>query len=82
MTFRDKTKEFVEALLKEDYDKAIDHFAMERELAEGTDTEAMKKELADFRELIVKNFGTELSYSFMEAEKRFSTREEENIFTA
>jgi hypothetical protein len=77
-TYKDKTKDFVETLLKEDYDKAIDHFAMEHEMAKNTDIEAMKKGLADFRELVVKNFGTELNYSFMKSEKKFSTNAEEN----
>lgn len=62
-TYKDKTKDFVETLLKEDYDKAIDHFAMEHEMAKNTDKEAMKKGLTDFRELVVNNFGTELNYS-------------------
>ncbi len=77
-TYKDKTKDFVETLLKEDYDKAIDHFAMEHEMAKNTDKEAMKEGLADFRELVVKNFGTELNYSFMKSEKKFSTNAEEN----
>ena len=77
-TYKDKTKDFVETLLKEDYDKAIDHFAMEHEMAKNTDKEAMKKGLTDFRELVVNNFGTELNYSFMKSEKQFSTNAEEN----
>lgn len=78
LTFKDKTKEFVETLLEEDYERAIDHFAMEHEMAKNPDKEAMKKGLADFREIIVKNFGTELNYSLMNSEKKFSTNEEEN----
>ncbi|UJP67146.1 hypothetical protein IPZ59_18455 [Mongoliitalea daihaiensis] len=77
-TYKDKTKEFVETLINEDYDKAIDQFAMEHEMARNTDKEAMKNGLADFRELVVKNFGTELNYSLMKSEKKFSTNEEEN----
>lgn len=77
-TYKDKTKEFVEYLLKEDYNKCVDLFAMEHEMAKNTDIEAMKKGLADFRAFVVKNFGTELNYSFMKSEKKFSTNAEEN----
>ncbi len=78
LTCKGKTREFVEIVLKEDYDKAIDYLAMEHEMAKNTDEEAMKKGLVDFRELIVKNFGTKLDYSFMKASKHFSTLEEGN----
>lgn len=77
-TYKDKTKELVETLIKEDYNKALDHFAMEHEMAKNTDKEEMKKGLSAFREVIVKNFGTELNYSFMKSEKKFSTIKEEN----
>lgn len=77
-TYKDKTKELVETLIKEDYDKAIDCFAMEHEMAKNADKEELKKGLAAFREIIVKNFGTELNYSFMKSEKKFSTIKEEN----
>ncbi|CAN5388524.1 hypothetical protein BH09BAC3_BH09BAC3_26730 [soil metagenome] len=77
-TYRDKTEEFVEILIKEDYDKAIDHFAMEHDMAKNTDINVLKKGLADFRQKIVDNFGTKLDYSFMKAEKKFSTNEEDN----
>lgn len=78
LTYKDKTKEFIEIILKEDYDKSIDHFAMEHEMAKGTDVELLKKSLADFRKKVVDNFGTTLKYSLMSAEKKFSTEEEEN----
>lgn len=75
---KDKTRALVDALLKEDYDKAIDHFAMEHELAKSADREALVKGLVDFREVVVRNFGTELNYSFMKSEKTFSTKKEES----
>lgn len=77
-TYRDKTEEFIETLLTEDYEKSVELFAMEHEMAKNTDVSVMKKGLADFRKRIVDNFGTELEYSFMKAEKRFSTNEEDN----
>jgi hypothetical protein len=78
LTYKDKTEEFVEVILREDYDKSIDLFAMEHEMAKNTDADQLKKGLADFRKKIVDNFGTELDYSLMKAEKKFSTNEENN----
>ena len=77
-TYKDKTKEFVEYLLKEDYNKCVDLFAMEHEMAKNTNIDTMKIGLANFRQPIVNNWGTELEYSFMKSEKKFSTNAEEN----
>lgn len=77
-TYKDKTKEFVEYLLKEDYNKCVDLFAMEHEMAKNTNIDTMKMGLANFRQLIVNNWGKELEYSFMKSEKKFSTNAEEN----
>ena len=77
-TYKDKTKEFVEYLLKEDYNKCVDLFAMEHEMAKNTNIDTMKMGLANFRQPIVNNWGTELEYSFMKSEKKFSTNAEEN----
>jgi hypothetical protein len=78
LTYKDKTEELVEMLLTEDYEKAVDLFAMEHDMAKNTDVVVLKKGLADFRKRIVDNFGTELDYSFMKAEKKISTNEDDN----
>lgn len=77
-TYKDKTSEFVETLLKEDYNKCVDLMAMEHEMAKNTNIDTMKMGLANFRQLIVNNWGTELEYSFMKSEKKFSTVEADN----
>jgi hypothetical protein len=77
-TYKDKTKEFVETLIKEDYKKCVDLMAMDHEMATNTNIDTMKMGLANFRQLIVNNWGTELEYSFMKSEKKFSTIEAEN----
>lgn len=77
-TYKDKTEALVEAILKEDYDGAVGQLAMDHEMARNADVEALKKGFADFREVLVSNFGTELRFSFMKAEKTFSTNETEN----
>ena len=78
-TYKDKTRQFVEILLVEDYEQSLDHFAMEHDMAQNVDVETLKKNLGDFRKKIVDNFGTQLDYSFMKAEKTFSTDEEKNM---
>lgn len=76
--YKDTTKEFVETLLIEDYDKCVDYMAMEHEMAKSSNIDTMKIGLSNFRELIVNNFGTKLDYSFMKSEKKFSTVEGES----
>jgi len=76
--YKDKTEDFVETLLKEDYNKCVDLMAMDHELANNTNVDTMKIGLANFRENIVKYFGSELDYKFINAEKRISTDESEN----
>jgi hypothetical protein len=71
-TYRDKTKDLVETLLKEDYEKSVESFAMEHEMAKHIDTDTLKKGLARFRKILVDEYGTELEYSFMSAKKNFS----------
>jgi hypothetical protein len=78
LTYKDNTKDLIETLIKEDYTKAVEYFAMEHEMAKNTNIEIMKKGLADFRERIVKNFGTDFDFSFMKAEKTWSTNEGDN----
>lgn len=77
-TYKDKTKEFVESLLIEDYKKCVSLMAMEHKIAKNTNIDTLKKGLANFRQLIVSNWGTELEYSFMKSEKKFSTIEADN----
>lgn len=76
--YRKTTEEFTEALLIEDYDKCVDLFAMEHEMAQNVNVDTMKARLLNFRELIINNFGKELVYTLMSAEKKFSTVEGES----
>jgi len=77
-TYKDKTKEFVDNLLKEDYDKCIDLMAMDHEMANNTNIDTLKKGLSNFRQVVIKNWGTDLNYTFVNAEKKLSTNAEEN----
>jgi len=51
---------------------------MEHEMAKGTDREVMKSGLANFGRVVVNDFGKELEYSFVAAEKKWSTNEKNN----
>jgi len=73
--YKDTTKEFVETLLKEDYNKCVDYMALDHEMANNINIDTLKLGLASFREIIVHNFGTDLDFTFMRAEKTFSTIE-------
>lgn len=76
--YKDTTREFIENLIKEDYDGCVDLMAMQHQSAKNTNTDELKAGLADFRNIIVNNWGTKLECSFMRAEKTFSTKEEES----
>ena len=76
--YKDRTKEFVETLIKEDYSKCVDLMAMDNALAKNANIDTLKMGLASFRKLIVDNWGTKLEYSFMKSEKKFSTVEADN----
>lgn len=79
-TYKDKTAALIDDILKQDYDKAISHFAMEHEMAKGVDPDKLKKGFIELRTILVKNFGTHLNYRFMEATKKWSS--EKNASTA
>ncbi|UZD24188.1 hypothetical protein PBT90_12415 [Algoriphagus halophytocola] len=76
--YKDKTEEFVEALLQENYDRCVELFAMGHEMARNTNPDSLKAGLGNFRNLVVDNFGSELDYSLMKSEKTWSTIEENN----
>ena len=76
--YRKTTEEFTNALIKENYDKCVDLFAMEHEMAQNVNVDTMKAGLPVFRERIVDNFGEKLEYTLMSAEKKFSTIEGES----
>ena len=77
-TYKDTTKGFVEALIKEDYEKSLTFMAVEEKAFENTNLDTLKLGLANYQKIIVNNFGTELNYKFITAEKTFSTTEGES----
>ena len=77
--YKKTTEEFVETLLKEDYDKCLDYMAMDNEMANNINVDTLKAQLKKFREIIVTNFGNKLDFRFMKAEKKFSTKQEASL---
>jgi len=77
-TYKDTTEGFIEALIEEDYNKGLSYMATEHDGYKNTNLDTLKLSLINFRQLIVKNFGTELNYKFMSANKTFSTVEGES----
>jgi len=75
LKYKASSKEFVYTLLKEDYNASIAFMAAGPETGS---IDSLKKGLSDIREVIVKNFGTELEYTLMGSEKKISTIKEEN----
>jgi hypothetical protein len=73
VSYKNTTKEFVEALLKEDYSKCTELMATEHETAKNVNLDTLKMGLANFRKIIIDNWGTKLEYTFAKSEKKFST---------
>ena len=75
--YRSTTESFTNSLISRDFDKCMSLMAMEQ--AHDINIPQFKAGLDTFRSVIVKNFGTKLEYSFMKAEKRFSSNKEDNL---
>jgi len=78
LTYKDKTKAFVEDLMKKDYDQCISQMALESDLGKGINIDTLKMELDQFRVLIERNFGNKFEYSFMKSEKKRSSITNQN----
>ncbi|WP_299122216.1 hypothetical protein [uncultured Tenacibaculum sp.] len=72
-TYKDTTKEFVKALIEEDYEKSMNFMAIENKAFKNTNIDTLKIGLRNFQNIIVKNFGKELDFKFMTAKKTLST---------
>jgi hypothetical protein len=51
--------------------------AMDNEIAKDTNIDTLKQWLDNFREVTVNNFGSDLDYTFMKAEKKWSSNSNE-----
>lgn len=78
LNYKDTTKEFVNALINENYDQSLNFMATENEAFKNTNMDTLKLDLVNFRNLIVDNFGEQLNYKLMFAKKTLSTIEGES----
>ncbi len=77
-TYKETTENFVESLIQEDYEKSLTFMATEHEAFKNTNLDTLKSGFPNFRKLIVNNFGENLEYKFITANKTFSTVEGES----
>ncbi|MCP1996076.1 hypothetical protein [Flavobacterium sp. HSC-61S13] len=75
---KDKSKAFLEALVKEDYSALTELMAMDPKIEQEAKLDTLKHGLSHISKLVVKNFGKDLEYNFVVAEKKFSTVEANN----
>lgn len=67
-TYKDKTKDFVESLMKQDFDKCVPQMALESKMGKNTNIDTLKSGLFQFRSVIEKNFGkNKFEFTLMEA---------------
>jgi hypothetical protein len=66
-TYKKITRNFVEALLRDDYINAIRHFDIENDKPENIDTLVI--EMTYLKKIIKENFGESLKFSFIKSEK-------------
>ena len=79
LTYKDKTENFVEALMDKDYDECVSMMATDHETAKKTNRDSLKFGLDQFRAVIGSNFGDgNFEYSLMKAEKKRSTVASDN----
>ena len=76
--YNDSSKEFMNTILKQNVDKSLPYFALESEAAKNVDINQMKNGLEEFRTKILDNFGSELNYEFISANKHYSSVAENN----
>lgn len=77
-TYKDTTQGFTDSLIAEDYEKSVSFMEIENDAFNATNLDTLKLGLVNFRKIIVDNFGKELDYTFMSANKTFSTVEGES----
>lgn len=76
--YNDSSKEFMNTILKQNVDKSLPYFALESEAAKNVDISQMKNGLEEFRTTILNQFGADLEYEFISANKHISSVAENN----
>lgn len=76
--YNDTNKEFVQYLLKRDYDKAVGHMALDREEMGSQSPENLKAGLSELSGILIENFGENATTRFCSASKSYSSVKEDN----
>jgi hypothetical protein len=76
-TYRSDTETFTNALLAKDYKKCMS--LMDFKKGDQVDMNAINTQLDTFRNVMIRNFGDKLEYSFIKAEKHISTNKTDNL---
>ncbi len=69
-TYEDTTKNFIDALLSEDYNKSLEFMSLESEAFKNANLDSLKLGLAEFRKIIDSNFGDDLTCKFITAQAK------------
>lgn len=77
-TYKDSTAEFIDSVIKEDYDKSLDCLDFSGSTKDDKELDSIRIRLTDFRKYLVDRFGTEIEYSFLRAQKTRSTIDSQN----
>jgi len=76
-SYRSTTESFTNSLINRDFDKCISLMAVGH--TNDANIRQLKVSLDTFSNVIVRNFGNKLEYSFMKAEKKYSSDKEDNL---
>lgn len=71
--YHNTTRAFVDALAREDYEMCLNLFALDHPGFRNTNLDTLKAKLAFVRGKLVADFGDELDYKFIRAEKKLSS---------
>jgi len=74
--YKSKTRDFVNDVIQQKYDQAIS--LMDIGDAQNVNADTLKAKLANFRKVIIENFGEKIDYTYISAKKTFSTNSAEN----
>jgi len=77
LQYQETTKEFIESLIKEDYNKCCDLMDIEQ-MTEYVTIDTIKAGLANFRRVLINDWGTELEYSSAKSTKMLSKAKTDN----
>jgi hypothetical protein len=77
--YSDTSKQFIDAILNQDYDKSFNLMAMDREEMREMNRDTLKMKLAATHDMLVKHYGNKLNYTFKKTEKFASTKREDNL---